>query len=219
MSIAPSSPKPKSRAGLIPPHRAVARHSRVVRRARMAMTLTALAVAATLLVWPLFRQEPPKTKPGPQEGTLQLTGARYLGVDAAHRPFEVRAEQALRAEGDGMAADLAGLEAHISLKDAQWINIKATQGHYDQDRKILNLEGAISVYHSGGTELRTQAANIDVERKVGWGDRPVIAQGRMGYLEAEGFRLLNEGDAILFTGKARLRARASPPSAQSDQRP
>lgn len=182
-------------------------HTRAVRVARVALPAVAALVLVTIFVWPLFSGgSSDKSRPGPAQGDLELTQARYLGADASDQPFEIRAARVAQQGGSGSIVDLTGPQADITLKRGAWLSLAAATGKYDQTGQVLTLDGSVSFFHGSGYELRTQEAILDVKKGIAWGNRPVEGQGPMGTVEAGGFRVLDDGDVLVFTGHARLRA-------------
>lgn len=181
-------------------------HSKAVRVARVALPAVAGVVLLTIFIWPLFGGSSDKSRPGPAQGDLELTQARYLGTDKGDQPFEIRAARAAQQGGGKSSVELAVPEADITLKRGTWLSMAAQKGDYDQDNQVLMLNGAVSFFHGSGYELRTQEAVLDVKKGIAWGNKPVEGQGPMGTVEAGGFRVLEDGDVLVFTGHARLRA-------------
>jgi lipopolysaccharide export system protein LptC len=52
--------------------------------------------------------------------------------------------------------------------------------------------------------MHTESAQVNLAEGVASGDAPVVGQGPAGELEAEGFRVSDDGKRILFDGHARL---------------
>ncbi|MFV3128248.1 LPS export ABC transporter periplasmic protein LptC [Niveispirillum sp. KHB5.9] len=181
-------------------------HSKAVRVARVALPAVAGVVLLTIFIWPLFSGSSDKSRPGPAQGDLELTQARYLGTDTGDQPFEIRAQRAAQQGGGRSTVDLSVPQADITLKRGTWLSVAADKGKYDQDNQVLALDGTVSFFHGSGYELRTQEAVLDVKKGIAWGNRPVEGQGPMGTVEAGGFRVLDDGDVLVFTGHARLRA-------------
>lgn len=181
-------------------------HSKAVRVARVALPAVAGVVLLTIFIWPLFGGSSDTSRPGPAQGDLELTQARYLGTDKGDQPFEIRAERAAQQGGGRSIVDLTVPQADITLKRGTWLSIAAAKGNYDQDKHVLSLDGPVSLFHGSGYELRTQEATLDVKKGIAWGNKPVEGQGPMGAVEAGGFRVLDDGDVLVFTGHARLHA-------------
>ena len=131
---------------------------------------------------------------------------RYVGTDDDNQPYAVTADIAKKLDGEGMDVRI-GLElpkADITLKDGTWLVLTAENGIYARRNKTLDLSGAVNLFHDSGYEFRTDKAQVDLARGIAEGDRPVRGQGPFGTLNAEGFRLLNKGRTIVFTGKSKM---------------
>lgn len=205
----PAAPAAMARVGGSP--RDPYAHTKLVRTARIALPTVAGLVLLTIIVWPLLSGSPTDSGkgPGPEQGDLEMTKARYLGTDTTDRPFEIRAGRVLQLGNTGAEVDLAAPEADITLKGGEWLSMAADTGRYDQDKNVLSLQGGVSMFHGQGYEFRTDEAFLDVDNGIAWGNRPIEGQGPLGTVEAGGFRVLKEGEVLVFTGKARLRALAA----------
>ncbi len=69
---------------------------------------------------------------------------------------------------------------------------------------MLDLKGGVIMFHDMGYEFHTPRASIDMANRSARGDSPVQGQGPFGQISAAGFRLLENGERIIFTGKTRL---------------
>ena len=58
--------------------------------------------------------------------------------------------------------------------------------------------------HSGGYTVETAEARIDLKDGSAEGNKTVLGHGPAGTLRSEGFRILDNGQVVRFTGKARL---------------
>ncbi|MCH8001621.1 MAG: LPS export ABC transporter periplasmic protein LptC, partial [Proteobacteria bacterium] len=178
----------------------------------MKVLLPALAAALMLLVvaWPQFtvddggfRLSVSKLAPD-QADSLTMLNARFDGLDEKDRPYMLTADMATQSDGDEDLIELELPKADITLEDGTWLALTARSGTYRQQSKILDLAGSVSLFHDRGFELRTEAARVDLARGVAEGVQPVRGQGSVGFIEAEGFRVLDRGARIIFTGKARM---------------
>ncbi len=73
-----------------------------------------------------------------------------------------------------------------------------------KDNEVLHLDGEVDLFHDTGFEMHTPSATVDLKNGTAAGDQPVRGHGPTGALNAAGFRILDGGKRILFTGKARL---------------
>jgi len=178
----------------------------------MKVLLPALAAALMLLVvaWPQFtiddggfRLSVSKLAPD-QADSLTMLNARFDGLDEKDRPYTLTADMATQSDSDEDLVELELPKADITLEDGTWLALTARSGEYRQESRILDLAGSVSLFHDQGFELRTEAARVDLAKGVAEGAQPVQGQGSAGFIEAEGFRVLDRGARIIFTGKAHM---------------
>jgi hypothetical protein len=72
------------------------------------------------------------------------------------------------------------------------------------------------VVHENGTRFVTDTAHADAAHNTAEGDDPVEGHGPSGDVKAQGFRILDRGDKIIFTGKADMLLRGARPAANAD---
>ena len=82
--------------------------------------------------------------------------------------------------------------------------LTAKVGYYDRETELLDLVGAVNLFHDEGFEVRTAKAQVDLKNGIASGDEPVESQGPSGTLTSEGFRVLDKGDTVFFTGKSKM---------------
>ncbi|HYE48444.1 MAG TPA: LPS export ABC transporter periplasmic protein LptC [Azospirillaceae bacterium] len=189
-----------------PPPRAYSHaHTRYVAIAKVALPALAGVVIAAMALWPLVQETTLPRTAGPESGQLEMVDARYMGTDRSERPFEVRAARAIQGTGPGKEVDLVGPQAEITLKGGDWVTVSAERGRYDQASGRLSLAGDVTLFHDEGYEFRTEDVQVDTGQGLAWGNARVTGQGPFGDIDAGGFRILEDGKTIVFTGKARLR--------------
>src|SRR5262249_34873866 len=85
-----------------------------------------------------------------------------------------------------------------------WLAVTSDTGLYQQQSQVLDLFGQVHLFHDRGIEFTTDSARVFMTQGTAEGDEHIEGQGDFGSLEAEGFRLLERGERVIFTGKARL---------------
>jgi lipopolysaccharide export system protein LptC len=144
---------------------------------------------------------------------LTMINLRYAGIDHRGRPFLITAASGrqLPDRKDLMSLKLprADLKAH---RDAN-IVITAETGVYQSLTQLLDLAGNVTLVHQDGTRIVTAAARVDAANNSAEGNSPVEGHGPSGDIKAQGFRLLDKGDTILFTGKSELLLKRARPTA------
>ena len=187
-------------------------YSGFVQIAKIMLPVTAVGLIALVILWPHLRTEDLRFRIGfaaiqsNVDGDPNLLNPRYVGTDEDNQPFAVTADIAKKLDGEGMDVRI-GLElpkADTTLKDGTWLVLTAENGIYARSDKTLDLAGSVNLFHDSGYEFRTEKATVDLSQGLASGDVPVKGQGPFGTLHAEGFRLLNKGRTIVFTGKSRM---------------
>jgi len=178
----------------------------------MKLLLPALAAGLVLLVvaWPQLM--PDVTRSGldftkiarDQAKTLNMLNARYSGVDENNQPFNVAADLATQAPDNADVVELQHPKADIRTTDGDLVALSARIGHYDREEETLELTGKVHLVHDRGFDIVTGTARVDIKDGSAAGDTAVSGQGPSGELQAEGFRLRERGQVIVFTGKSRL---------------
>lgn len=199
-TAAPAPRLPRYRSG----------YSRFVRLMKYALPVVAGVVVVLLFIWPELKTEPERFRIGLSDINIETSSgqrvlnARFTGVDGENRPFSVTAASAVQEQDRQGRVDLSSPKADLTLQNASWVAITSPEGVFWRDKEVLDLSGGVELYHDEGYEFRTELARIDFPAGTASGDRPVNGQGPFGTIDAEGFRLIDSGDRILFTGKARM---------------
>lgn len=197
-------------AGPPPPRLSVRNHYSIF-VGWMKLVLPALAVALILLVviWPQLDLSDSRFRVRvtdislDQTDSLTMLNARFEGVDEKNQPFTLTADEATQAAEQKDLVHLELPKGDITLDDGTWLALNARQGRYSRDIQVLELDGAVTLFHDRGFELRTEAAQVDLKAGTAEGFETVEGQGPFGTLVSEGFRVLDRGERIIFTGKSR----------------
>ena len=203
----PRTPQPPVGAAL--PHFRSS-YSRFVRLMKFALPVIAGIVLLLVVVWPELKPKPERFAIGVSdlkmniEGGQRVVNARFTGVDSENRPFSVTADAVVQDADKDSAVKLTRPKADVTLASNSWVAIAAPQGTFSRKQEILSLFGGVDLFHDDGYEFRTAEARIDFRNGAASGDRPVTGQGPFGTVRAEGFRIVDNGDRIIFNGKSTL---------------
>jgi len=192
------------------PRRHTAGYSSFVRAMKFLLPGIALLLIGLIVAWPHIQVPESKFRIGFANLTVKeaddpsMLNPRYLGSDEKNQPYSITAEIARRLATGGNVVELDNPKADILLEDNTWLVLTAKRGIFGRESEILDLIGAVVLYHDSGYEFLTEKAKIDLEKSIVVGDQPIRGQGPFGNLEAEGFRLVDKGKKIYFTGKSKL---------------
>lgn len=186
----------------------LARRRIAVSIAKRLLPLAAVCLLAAIALWPEFDSAADRGRISFQRvmsarpDALRIVDPRYQGVDEQNRPYNVTATLATQA-GNEDTVNLQAPRADLLMGDGTWIYIEARDGRYDRPRNQLDLVGRVTVHHDDGTQFVTEKAAVDLAAGAAMGNDPVAAQGPFGTLTAQGFRLIDRGQIVIFTGNAR----------------
>ena len=192
------------------PRRHTAWYSTFVRAMKFLLPTVALLLILLIVAWPYINVPDSRFRIGfadltvKEAGDPSMVNPRYVGSDDENQPYSVTAEIARRLSESGKIIELDEPKADISLEDGTWLVLTAARGIYGRTAETLDLVGSVVLYHDTGYEFLTEKANINLETSAAEGDQPISGQGPFGNLQAEGFRLVDKGKTIYFTGKSKL---------------
>jgi lipopolysaccharide export system protein LptC len=197
---------PRRRA--LPSPGGIARRRWMVRWSKRLLPVVALALLASLALWPELDRQQEAARYAFRRGLNvsadggRLTDARYRGVDDKGEPYAVTATTAVQ---DGAErVNLTMPKADVTTSDGNWFMVQAKQGVYIQHEGQLDLQGDATLYRQDGTTMISDTATVDLKAGVAAGSHMTHAEGPFGTLDAQGFALVDKGTVIQFTGPARL---------------
>ena len=193
------------------PSRASDSYSRFVGMMRITLPLVALVIVVLVIAWPQlgekksekFRLDVSKVTTE-DSGGQQMVNARFTGTDSNGRPFTVTADTAAQQKKIPDFLDMAFPKADMTMKSGAWVALSAEKGVYDRKTEKLKLTDNVTVFHDSGYEFKTSTATVDLTTSSATGSEPIAGQGPGGTLAATGFKILDRGNVLLFTGKSRL---------------
>lgn len=132
---------------------------------------------------------------------LQMINPRYAGNDRQGRPFLVTAAVGRQVPG---GQDLMSLERPRArfTNGGGIVVVTAATGIYQGQPQILDLFGDVTVTRQDGTRFVTDSARVDVAHGTAEGSDPVVGHGPAGDIRSAGFRILDKGGIVLFTGRS-----------------
>lgn len=172
----------------------VQRYSRFVVVMKRALPMAAAALLAAVIAYSLQprllngkKLTLTMQRIGILNNDLMMIKPKLSGVDASGNPYVVTAEEAIQDPHDNKRAQLRHIQADMTLKNGQWLNLTATRGSIDETRQKLRLEGAIDVYSDNGYELHTSVADVDMRSGIIVGSAPASGQGPLGTFRSDRF--------------------------------
>lgn len=185
-------------------------YGRMVQILKVALPTVAVMLIALLIAWPHLSEQ--TALPGMRlfniDGNsgeaMQLSNARYQGLDDSNQPYTVTADKVRQENLDSNFVNLEGPKADIMMEDQSWAAVTALTGVFNRTAQTLSLTGNVNFFHDLGYEIRTESAQLDIDKGHAVGKEHVEGQGPFGQFDAEGFEVFDRGTRVLLTGKSRL---------------
>ena len=135
---------------------------------------------------------------------LRMVNARFSGIDRESRPFVITAAIARQKPNlDGLVT-LERPKGDLTTQNDTWLELSSDTGFYEPQSQHLDLFGNVALFQDKGNEFHSSSAHVDMAASTAEGDDPVSGQGPFGTVTAQGFRILDRGNTIIFKGHAQL---------------
>ena len=95
-------------------------------------------------------------------------------------------------------------DGEITLEDGTWLAVRAGHGRLEQAAQMLTLSDNVEIFRDDGTLVETDEVVVDLEAEEAWGDQPIRVLAPGLEVVAQGFRVDNAGETIVFVGRTSL---------------
>lgn len=133
---------------------------------------------------------------------LRMVNPHYSGIDREGRPFVVVAASARQIPDRQDLVSLQAPVAEMTLRSGGHVHATSISAVYQSQASVVDMFGDVTMTREDGTQFVTQTARVNAAQNAAEGNDPVAGHGPAGEVKAQGFRLLDKGDTIIFTGKA-----------------
>ncbi len=187
------------------------RHSRRVDRLRFILPITASLMLIMVMVWPwltggyhglimpvLQRVSSYDVDP------MRMHHPRYVGKTEKQEPYEVTATSAALDPDKPSLVHLDELTALVERVNAEPVHVRANQGAFDRESRILDLEGDLELRFGEDYIFETSKAVVDFELGHVTGKVPVTGRGPLGTLVADRFNIRDGGSHFEFEGRVQV---------------
>jgi lipopolysaccharide export system protein LptC len=185
----------------------IARRRFVINLTKWILPLVATVLLALIALWPEIDAAANRARlamnhlSGEVEGG-KLIDARYNGVDEKGRAYTLTAATAWQIDAQKVGLTLP--KGDITLENGTWLMLTSKTGTFIKKLNQLDLVREVTLYRDDGTTMRTESASIDLKAGAAAGSEAVHAEGPFGVLDAQGFTLMDKGNAIDFPGPAHV---------------
>lgn len=176
------------------------RYSRFVHFMKIALPVAAMGLIALMAAWPSLHNTGMSRPSERDVGRLEMLNARFFSIDKGNQPFSVIAESAVQSTNEPGVFVLTRPEAEMTETDGSWVFLKSNRGRFDQNKHQLTMTEHVVVRQDDGYEFVTDQAFVHVKNGTAWGKKPVVGQGPFGEIAADGFRIVDKGRTMVFSG-------------------
>lgn len=173
------------------------RHRRRVKRLKIALPLLAAACVAAVFTSLVVNRKPDVTLTDGRTPAIEMTAPELKGIGENGKPYNVTAAQAVQTR-EGLV-ELTDVKARIELEDGTMLIVAAKGGVVPETGKG-SVEGGVTIDLGGEYHFETTRADIDMKAGIVTGDEKVRVSGRMGTIEAAGFKVEKSVKRVTFTG-------------------
>ena len=82
--------------------------------------------------------------------------------------------------------------------------MKGNFGVYNSKNQILRVEGDVNLTNMSSIQFLTSEAFFDFRKQILFGDQNVTGKKDGSVITAEGFKIFNKKNKIIFSGKSKL---------------
>lgn len=188
--------------------------SSLVKFLKLALPLSAAAIALTLFLWPFVQNQMIADLAAPVEVSEpeliraqtenRLLEATFSSVTSDGLPFNVNAVEAVQNLSNPDRIDMVKPTAMLTLDGGDTLNLKSETGVLEQENGDLLLEGQVTLSHDDGTQLTTNSVTANLKEGTARSTNIVRVEGPNGIIDAQGLSVSDAGNTIIFVGPARL---------------
>jgi lipopolysaccharide export system protein LptC len=194
------------------------RYSRRVALLKRLLPVIGVALLALVAIWPRLVPLLESVRFGfpvidlREAHELRMLNPRYAGVDRENRPYVVTSAIGRQASNRDDLMSLERPRAEMTMHSGALVVVTAATAMYQSQAQLLDLFGNVNLVHENGTRFVTNTAHVDVAADSALGNDPVTGHGPSGDITAQGFRVVDRGNTIVFTGKSNLLLKGTKPS-------
>jgi lipopolysaccharide export system protein LptC len=191
------------------------RYSRRVVLLKRVLPVIGLALLLLITLWPRFAPLWERMRLGfpaidlRDARELRMLNPRYLGTDRLDRPFVITAASGRQIPNRQDLMSLETPRADMKTHGGADVVVTSATGIYQSQGQLMDLFGEVTLLHQNGTRFVTDAARLDIAHNAAQGDDPIEGHGPSGDVKAQGFRIFDKGDTILFTGRSDMQLRGA----------
>lgn len=134
---------------------------------------------------------------------LHIEQTVFNSTDNKNRVNKIVAESIDETEAGSKIMKIINPKGQIPT-DSGIANITSKEGFFNQNDNTLNLYGDVRAIIDDDTTIVSSEANYDFVKEYGWGDKPVMANGSWGNMNAESFTFDKNAEILTLKGNNKI---------------
>ena len=139
-----------------------------------------------------------------QSARQVLRKPTFIGIDKKNQPFKVMANKATRLKQEPNIFNLEKPTGEISSGKEKFF-LSGDKGIFNKNVEQLKVKGNVKFNDGGDMIFNTSEMYFDFKKEILSGNKRVNGKKNNSIIVSEGFRILNNGEQIFFTGKTKLK--------------
>jgi len=139
-----------------------------------------------------------------QDGKLVMDSPRMGGMNAAKRPYEMKAARAIQTIADSSFVDLEEITARLPVGQADWADVQAATGTMTKADNTLRITSPALVKTTDGMVARLKSAKLDMGRGDLTSDEAVEIDTRTMKVTADRMTITDGGEVMVFEQRVKV---------------
>ena len=128
----------------------------------------------------------------------------FIGIDKKNQPFKVMADKAIRLKQQPNIFKLEEPTGEINSGEEKFF-LSGDTGIFNKNVDQLQIKGNVKFNDENNMIFTTSEMYFDFKKEVLSGNKKVNGKKNNSVIVSEGFKILDDGEQIFFTGKTKLR--------------
>ena len=128
----------------------------------------------------------------------------FIGIDKKNQPFKVMANKAIRLKQQPNIFNLEKPTGEINSGEEKFF-LSGDKGIFNKNIDQLQVKGNVKFNDEKNMTFTTSEMYFDFKKEVLLGNKKVNGKKNNSVIVSEGFKILNNGEQIFFTGKTKLK--------------
>ena len=139
-----------------------------------------------------------------QSARQVLRKPTFIGIDKKNQPFKVMANKATRLKNEPNIFNLEKPTGEINTGKEKFF-LSGDIGVFYKNVEQLEVKGNVKFNNGDAMTFTTSEMYFDFKKEILSGNERVNGKKNNSVIVSEGFKILNNGEQIFFTGKTKLK--------------